>query len=52
VLLRALEVIRNGRPDVYQVDLTDDYRHEDAEKVCGGMMVVLIEPFGPIGGRG
>lgn len=45
VLLLALEVIRTRQYRLHQVDMTG-VSAEDNGMVCGGLMDVLIEPFG------
>jgi xanthine/CO dehydrogenase XdhC/CoxF family maturation factor len=44
VRLKALEVLRTGRPEIVQVDLTNPMDGED--KICGGVMDVFVERIG------
>lgn len=45
VRLSALTALDEGRPVLVEVDLLDDPSLPDGA-VCGGVMEVLIEPFG------
>ncbi|MBY6277369.1 MAG: sulfurylase small subunit [Symbiobacterium thermophilum] len=45
IRLAALTALDEGRPTLEQVDLLDDPSLPDGA-VCGGVMEVLIEPFG------
>ncbi|WP_245302703.1 XdhC family protein [Symbiobacterium terraclitae] len=45
IRLAALTALDEGRPVVEQVDLLDDPALDEGA-VCGGVMEVLIEPFG------
>lgn len=41
----AMNVLESGRPSVVTVDLTNDVEGED--KICGGIMEVFVEAYGP-----
>lgn len=45
VRMAALTALDTGAPLLHQVDLLDDPALEDGA-VCGGVMEILIEPFG------
>ncbi len=47
----GLEVIADGRPRTVLVDLTQDISML-SEGVCGGILEVLVEPWGPSAGSG
>lgn len=44
VIIKAYEVIRTGKYQIENVDMTNEIA-EEAGMVCGGTMEVLIEPF-------
>lgn len=43
----SMDVLKNGRPRIVTVDLTNDLEGED--KICGGIMEVFIEAITPEG---
>jgi len=43
----ALEVISTGVPRLVQIDMTADTAAREGA-ICGGTMLVLVEPFGPL----
>ncbi len=45
VLYAAMEAIRDGRPRLVPVDLTNEIDGDD--KICGGVMDVFVEPIAP-----
>jgi xanthine/CO dehydrogenase XdhC/CoxF family maturation factor len=49
VLYAAMEAIRDGRPRLVPVDLTNEIDGDD--KICGGVMDVFVEPIAPLDAR-
>ncbi len=45
----AMETMRDGRPQLVTVDLTEDVEGED--KICGGVMDVFVERLLPPAGQ-
>lgn len=45
VRAEAMEALRDGRPRLVRVDLTNPIDGED--RICGGVMDVFIEPISP-----
>jgi xanthine dehydrogenase accessory factor len=45
VIYKALEALKDGRPRLVQVDLTNPIDGDD--KICGGVMEVFVEPIIP-----